>query len=348
MHAEEISPEYLCHYLKSSAVRASLVASGAGANISSLSQGALADLPIPIFSKSEQASIIRQLETGQSEIDALAQIYRRKLTALAELKQSLLARAGAVSLTLSYPYSAARRAVAGQGQMRPLSFKRHRFPADVIGHAVWLYFRFTLSFRDVEEMLAQRGVEVSYETIRCWTIKFGPQIARNLKRKRSAPSPRWHLDEVVCNIGGKRMYLWRAVDDEGEVLDVVVQKRRDHDAALRLLKRLLRNQPVEPKLITTDGLASYASALRELGLQHRHRPGRLRENNRAENSHLPIRRRERKMQLFKSQVSAQRFLTTHASVYNTFYTQRHLITRATLRTFRGVANDVWTEATAAA
>ena len=211
--------------------------------------------------------------------------------------------------------------------MRPISFKRHRFPPDVIRHAVWLYFRFTLSFRDVEEMLAQRGIEVSYETIRCWTIKFGPLIARNLKRKRPAPSPRWHLDEVVCTIGGKRMYLWRAVDDEGEVLDVVVQKRRDHQAALKLLKRLLRNQPVEPEAIVTDGLASYGSALRELGLDGIHRPGRLRENNRAENSHLPIRRRERKMQLFKSQSSAQRFLTTHASVYNIFYTQRHLISR---------------------
>mgnify|MGYP001497840276 CR=1 FL=1 len=150
--------------------------------------------------------------------------------------------------------------------MRPISFKRHRFPPDIIRHAVWLYFRFTLSFRDVEEMLAQRGIEVSYETIRCWTVKFGPLIARNLKRRRSAPSPRWHLDEVVCNIGGKRMYLWRAVDDEGEVLDVVVQKRRDHDAALKLLKRLLRNQPVKPEVIVTDGLASYGSALRELGL----------------------------------------------------------------------------------
>lgn len=232
--------------------------------------------------------------------------------------------------------------------MRPLSFKRHRFPADVIRHAIWLYFRFTLSFRDVEEMLAQRGIEVSYETIRCWTIKFGPQIARNLKRRRPAPSPRWHLDEVVCKIGGKRMYLWRAVDDEGEVLDVVVQKRRDHHAALTLLKRLLRNQPVEPEAIVTDGLASYGSALRELGLDGFHRPGRLSENNRAENSHLPIRRRERKMQLFKSQGSAQRFLTTHAGVYNTFYSQRHLISRSTLRTFRSAANDAWIAATMAA
>lgn len=184
--------------------------------------------------------------------------------------------------------------------MRPLSFKLHRFPADVIRQAVWLYFRFTLSFRDVEELLAQRGIEVSYETIRCWTIKFGPRIARNLKRRRVAPSPRWHLDEMVCTVAGKRMYLWRAVDDEGEVLDLVMQRRRDTEAALKLLKRLLRNQPVEPEAIVTDGLGSYVSALKELDLHHLHRPGRLRENNRAENSHLPVRRRERKMQGFKS------------------------------------------------
>jgi transposase-like protein len=149
--------------------------------------------------------------------------------------------------------------------VRPLSLKRHRFPPDVIRYAVWLYFRFTLSFRDVEELLAQRGIEVSYETIRCWTIKFGPQIARNLKRRRASPSPRWHLDEMVVNIGGKRHYLWRAVDDEGEVLDLIVQRRRDNEAALRLIKRLLRNQPVDPESIVTDGLASYGSALRELG-----------------------------------------------------------------------------------
>jgi putative transposase len=236
----------------------------------------------------------------------------------------------------------------GKGLSRPISFKRHRFPPDVIRHAVWLYFRFTLSFRDVEEMLAQRGIEVSYETIRCWTIKFGPQIARNLKRRRQAPSPRWHLDEMVVKVGGKHMYLWRAVDDEGEVLDLVVQRRRDTEAALKLLRRLLRNQPVEPQAIVTDGLASYVSALTQLGLRDLHRPGRLRENNRAENSHLPIRRRERKMQLFKSQASAQRFLTTHAAVYNTFYVQRHLISRPNLRRFRGDAEAAWSAATAAA
>jgi putative transposase len=123
--------------------------------------------------------------------------------------------------------------------VRPISFKRHRFPAEVIRHAVWLYFKFTLSFRDVEELLAQRGVNVSYETIRCWTIKFGPQIAANLKLKRPAPSPRWHLDEMICKVGGKRMYLWRAVDDEGEVLGSIMARTRDAWTALNFLRDLI-------------------------------------------------------------------------------------------------------------
>ncbi|WP_426038877.1 IS6 family transposase [Brevundimonas sp. DC300-4] len=229
--------------------------------------------------------------------------------------------------------------------MKSISFKRHRFPADVIRHAVWLYFRFSLSFRDVEELMAQRGIDVSYETIRCWTIKFGPMIARRLRKRRWPPTPRWHLDEMVCRIGGKRMYLWRAVDDEGEVLDVLVQRRRDTDAALRLLRRLLHSQPVEPQTITTDGLTSYGAALEQLDLRHLHRPGRLRENNRVENSHLPIRRRERQQQRFKSQASAQRFLTTHAAIYNTFNNQRHLISRPTLRRFRADAASAWAAAT---
>ena len=152
--------------------------------------------------------------------------------------------------------------------MKPLSFKRHRFPADVIRHAVWLYFRFSLSLRDVEEILAVRGTEVSYETIQCWTRKFGPLIVRRLRKRRPAPSPRWHLDEMAYWIGGRRMYLWRAVDDEGEVLDLVVQRRRANEAAMKLLVRFQRNQPVEPEEITTDGLASYGSAMRELGLTH--------------------------------------------------------------------------------
>ena len=232
--------------------------------------------------------------------------------------------------------------------MHPVSFKRHRFPPDVIRLAVWLYFRFTLSFRDVEEMMAQRGVEASYETVRCWTLKFGRLFAQNLRRRRATPSGRWHLDEMVVKIRGKRMWLWRAVDDEGEVLDMLVQKRRNKRAALRLLRKLLKNQGIHPEKIVTDKLASYGAATRELGCRDRHRPGRMLSNNRAENSHLVIRRRERKQQKFKSQGSAQRFLATHAAVYNNFNVQRHLIRRSTLRLFRADADRTWAAATAAA
>jgi len=232
--------------------------------------------------------------------------------------------------------------------MQAVSFKRHRFPADVIRQAIWLYFRFTLSFRDVEEMLAERGIDVSYEAVRCWSLKFGQLFAQNLRRSRPKPTGRWHLDEMAVKIRGKRMWLWRAVDDEGEILDVLVQKRRNTKAALRLLRKLLKNQCVHPETFTTDKLASYGAAFRKLGCRERHRPGRMLANNRAENSHLVIRRRERKQQKFKSQSSAQRFLSTHATVYNTFNTQRHLIRRSTLRLFRAEANRAWIAATAAA
>lgn len=176
------------------------------------------------------------------------------------------------------------------------SYKRHRFPAAVIQHAVGLNFRFTLSLRDVEEMLAHRGVDVSYETVRAWTVKFCPKIAANLRRRKLPPSPRWHLEEMASKIAGEHVWIWRAVDDDGEVMDMVVQKRRDSGAALRFLRRLLKNQNVEPETIVTDGLRAYRAALDRLGLDDRHRLGRLRENNRAENSHISIRRRERKMQ----------------------------------------------------
>jgi transposase-like protein len=235
-----------------------------------------------------------------------------------------------------------------EAALRPISYKRHRFPPNVIQHAVWLYFRFTLSLRDVEELLAQRGVEVSYETIRCWTVKFGRQFAHNLRRSRPKPTGRWHLDDMVVKIGGKRMFLWRAVDDEGEVLDMLVQERRNKSAALRLLRKLLKNQGVRPETIVTDKLASYRAAARDLGLTDRHRPGGMRENNRAENSHLPIRRRERKQQKFKSRASAQRFLATHAAVYNVFNLQPHLIRRPTLRHLQADAHQAWVAATAAA
>src|SRR5213082_2834333 len=226
--------------------------------------------------------------------------------------------------------------------MDQLSYRRHRFPPPIIQHAIWLYLRFTLSYRDVEELL-----EVSYETVRRWVLKFGPVIARRLRRRRPRPSDRWHLDEMVVRIAGKRMYLWRAVDHEGEVLDMLVQRRRDKHAALRLMRKLLRKHGFAPKLLTTDKLGSYGSAFRHLRLSCRHEQG-LRANNRAENSHQPVRRRERKMQRFKSAASAQRFLNMHAAVHNTFNLQRHLISRSTLRIFRAEAAASWQAAVASA
>lgn len=186
--------------------------------------------------------------------------------------------------------------------------------------------------------MAECGTEVSPEAIRCWVIRFGPLIAANLRRARSGPTGRWHLDEVVVKIGGRRMYLWRVVDDEGEVLDVLVQKRRNRQASLKLLRRFLRNSGVFPEAIVTDKLASYQAALKALGLPGRHSPGGIRENNRAENSDLVIRRRERKQQKFKSQGSAQRFLSSHGPIYNAFNLQPHLISRAGLRTLRGLGS----------
>src|SRR5258705_10638726 len=231
--------------------------------------------------------------------------------------------------------------------MYPLSYRRHRFPPVVIQHAVWLYLRFTLSYRDVEELLAERGLDISYESVRSWVLKFGPMIARNLRQRRPRPSDQWHLDEMVVRIAGKRMYLWRAVDHEGEALDMLVQRRRDKRAALRLMRKLLKKQGFTPKLLTTDKLGSYGAAFRHLHLTCPHEQG-LRKNNRAENSHQVVRRRERKMQRFKSARSAQRFLSIHAAVHNTFNLQRHLVSRATLRTFRAEAAAQWQNAVAAA
>jgi putative transposase len=231
--------------------------------------------------------------------------------------------------------------------MQPISYARHQFPAEIIRHAVWMYLRFTLSYRDVEELLAERGIVVTYESIRRSVVKFGPAFARNLRRLRPKPSGTWHLDEMVVSIQGRRMYLWRAVDSEGEILDLLVQPRRDKAAALRLMRKLVRKQGYGPRVLVTDRLQSYAAARRQLGLSARHEQG-LRKNNRAENSHQVVRRRERKLQRFKSARSAQRFLSMQAPVHNTFNLQRHLLSRPTLRLFRAEAAHAWETATAAA
>jgi putative transposase len=183
--------------------------------------------------------------------------------------------------------------------------------------------------------------------VRRWVLKFGPAIARRLRQRRPRPSDRWHLDEMVVRIAGERLYLWRAVDDEGEVLDMLVQRRCDSRGALRLMRKLLKKQGFVPKLLVTDRLPSYASAFRRLRLTCRHEQG-LRKNNRAENSHQAVRRRERKLQRFKSPRSAQRFLSMHAAVHNTFNFQGHLISRSTLRIFRAEATAEWRNAVAAA
>ena len=231
--------------------------------------------------------------------------------------------------------------------MQKVSYRRHRFPAAIIQYTVWLYFRFPLSYRDVEDLLAERSIEISYETVRRWALKFGQAYARKLRRLRPRPDGRWHLDEVFVSINGKRMYLWRAVDSEGEVLDILVQSRRNKKAALKLMRKLLKTQGYAPTEVVTDKLPSYGAALRDLKMTKKHITGG-RSNNRAENSHLPVRQRERRMQRFKSAGSAQRFLATHATVYNTFNVQRHLITRKTLRQFRREAMSVWQTVTAAA
>ena len=224
--------------------------------------------------------------------------------------------------------------------MKVSIYHRRRFHSDVIKRVIWLYFRFNLSLREIEELMVERGVDVSYETIRRWIDQFGPVFARRIKARSSTPPTTWHLDEVYTKINGKMVYLWRAVDDEGSVLDIVVQSRRNKKAAMRLLRKLLKNNSVKPDRIVTDRLGSYRAALKDLNLRHVHDVGG-RKNNRAENSHLPIRRRERKAQKFRSIGSAQKQLSSYGQIYNLFNYQRHLISRKTLKQFRHDAQTEW-------
>jgi putative transposase len=207
--------------------------------------------------------------------------------------------------------------------------KRHRFPPDIISYAVWLYYRFNLSHRDLEDLLAERGIEVSYESIRLWCIKFGTKYARRLKRKHRGCGDTFYIDEVFVKINGKQHYLWRAVDQDGEVVDVFLQAKRDGAVAKRFFKRFLRSHGGEPREIVTDKLRSYGVAHRELMPDVIHDDSQY-ANNRAEQSHEPTRVRERGMRgpasrRFKSVKQAQLFMGAHAAVSNLFNLGRHLV-----------------------
>jgi len=219
-------------------------------------------------------------------------------------------------------------------------YKRHRFPPEIIQYAAWLYHRFNLSHRDIEDLLARRGITVSYETIRLWCIKFGPKYATRLKRIHHGYGDTFFIDEVFIKLGGKQHYLWRAVDQDGEVVDVYLQKRRDSLAAKRFFKRLLKKPKHEPRNIVTDKLGSYRVAHRDLAPDTNHDTSQY-ANNRAELSHQPTRVRERCMRRFKSIQQAQRFLGVHAAVYNLFNLGRHLMSAANYRLLRLRAFASW-------
>jgi putative transposase len=225
------------------------------------------------------------------------------------------------------------------------TYKRHRFPPDIISCAVWLYYRFNLSHRDVEDLLAERGITVSYESIRLWCIKFGAKYARRLKRKHRGYGDTFFIDEVFVKINGKQQYLWRAVDQDGEVVDVFLQAKRNGAAAKRFLKRLMRNHGGEPRKIVTDKLRSYGVAHRELMPDVIHDNARY-ANNRAEQSHEPTRVRERGMRRFKSVGQAQRFLGVHAAVSNLFNLGRHKVGARYYRDLRISAFTEWNRAVA--
>ena len=209
----------------------------------------------------------------------------------------------------------------------PSLYRRHRFPAEVISHCVWLYFRFSVSYRDVEEMMAMRGLLLTHETIRYWCLKFGQTYANNLRRRQARTGDRWHLDEVFLKINGRVHYLWRAVDQDGDVLDILVQRRRNKRAAKKFFRKLLKGLQYVPRVLITDRLMSYSAAQTEVlpSVEHRQDKG---QNNRAENSHQPTRLRERVMRRFKSAGQAQRFLSVFGIIGSHFRPGRHLYSRA--------------------
>jgi putative transposase len=226
-------------------------------------------------------------------------------------------------------------------------YRGYRFPAEILNQAIWLYHCFSLSLRDVELILAARGVVVSYGTIREWSLRFGRTYANALKRRRPEPGDKWFLDEVFVRIRGKLPYLWRAVDQHGNVLDVLVQSRRNTKSAKRFFRKLLKGLRYVPKVIVADKLGYYGAAKREILPGVEHRQSRY-LNNRCEVSHQPTRRRERHMRRFKSAGHAQRFLATHTPIVNHFQLRRHRLTASRYRDARDRAFARWRDATGVA
>ncbi|MBD2000248.1 IS6 family transposase [Leptolyngbya sp. FACHB-541] len=201
-------------------------------------------------------------------------------------------------------------------------YPRHRFPVEIISYCVWLYYTFPLSYRDIEKMMLYRGIEVTYESIREWCHKFGQQYANQVRRKRPYLTDRWHLDEVVIAIKGQQYYLWRAVDSQGNVLDILMQRHRDTQAAKRFFRKLLKQQGFVPRVIVTDKLKSYEAAKNQMLKSVEHRQHKQ-LNNLCENSHQPTRLRERRMQKFKSPGQAQRFLSAFGPIRDHFHPKQH-------------------------
>ncbi|MFF3062430.1 IS6 family transposase [Streptomyces sp. NPDC057909] len=228
-----------------------------------------------------------------------------------------------------------------------VSYRGFRFPPEVISHCVWLYHRFSLSLRDVEELMLERGIEVSHETVHQWTRRFGPAYAAALRRRRPQPGDKWHLDEVFVKINGVQKYLWRAVDATGNVLDILLQNRRDTAAARRFFRKLMKKTRSVPRVVVTDKLASYGVAHREVmpSVEHRSHKGL---NNRAENSHQPTRQRERAMKGFRSVGGAQRFLAAFSGISPHFRPRRHLMAPARYRTEMIIRFAIWDQITRAA
>jgi putative transposase len=221
----------------------------------------------------------------------------------------------------------------------------HRLPHEIISHAVWLYHRFCLSFRDTEDLLAERDVIISYELIRQWCLKFGPHYAKQLRKRQGRLGDTWHMDELtIITVQGERRYLWRAVGQDNNVVDILIQKRKDKQAARRFFRRMLKGQGQTPRRMITDKLKSYGAARREVMSSVVHCQKR-RANNRAGASHQHTRQHERQMRRLQSPGHAQRFLAIHGAIHNLFRISRHLLGACHYRAFRSQAFSSWQQVT---